>query len=106
MKESKHKQINSNDYGGIGSVLKSFRIIENLSIRELAEQVGVTPNYVSDVEANRKSPSLKTLEKYASVFGVRISTLLALNEESQEIHYNHKLMLLNILNSLQQKKLL
>lgn len=49
----------------IGTNLKILRIARDISQKELAEQVGITHNYLSMIENNSKTPSLTLLEKIA-----------------------------------------
>ena len=86
--------------GGIGNVLYSLRLIEKLSVKELAEKMGVSPTYICDVEANRKRPSLDRLELYSEALNVNVHTLIYFNEEGKKCRYNHKKLLFKILEEL------
>lgn len=88
---------------GIGNVLRSLRIIRDLSVKELANKMGLTSNYICDVESNRKRPSLDMLERYSNALEVNRSTLLFFDEEGKKNNYNHQKMLLNILQLLETK---
>lgn len=65
----------------IGETLKTLRNIYGYSGKELSEQLEISPGYLSELENNKKSPSLKVLEKYAKVFDLKLSTLILLAEE-------------------------
>jgi transcriptional regulator with XRE-family HTH domain len=54
--------------------LKELRIKRGLSQTELAEQIGVTPSTISQVENNLIYPSLPALLKMAEVLSVEISS--------------------------------
>lgn len=42
-----------------------------MSLEALAERAGLSPNYVGSIEANRRDPSLSTIEKLAR--GLKVS---------------------------------
>ena len=49
----------------IGEQIKRVRTNKGLSQQDFAEATGLSRTYISDLENNRKSPSVKTLEKIA-----------------------------------------
>lgn len=49
----------------IGEKIKRVRTNKGLSQQDFAEATGLSRTYISDLENNRKSPSVKTLEKIA-----------------------------------------
>ncbi len=48
-----------------------------LSQTQLAEKIGVTHRYVQRIESTPKNLSIKSLNKFATAFGVPITSLLA-----------------------------
>ncbi|MBU1319884.1 MAG: helix-turn-helix transcriptional regulator [candidate division Zixibacteria bacterium] len=54
----------------IGMTLRTIRNLAGLKQGELAEKVGVSSNYVSLVENERREPSLKFLRKVAAELGI------------------------------------
>lgn len=57
--------------------LKEYRKKHNLTQRELASKVGVTPAYVALIETgSRKNPSYNTLQKIAKALDISIAELL------------------------------
>lgn len=55
--------------------IKECRQSAGLTIRGLAEKVGVSPSTITEVEAGRKIPRADTLRKIADVCGVTMDTL-------------------------------
>jgi len=55
--------------------LKELRIKNKLTLRELAEHIGVTLAYISQLEKEQKTPSLKVAFKLANFFGVSVEEL-------------------------------
>ena len=52
-----------------GDIIRRFRLEQELTLRQLAEQAGVTDSYLSLLETNGEEPSLSVLRKLAKVFG-------------------------------------
>ena len=52
-----------------GDIIRRFRLEQGLTLRQLAEQAGVTDSYLSLLETNGEEPSLSVLRKLAKVFG-------------------------------------
>jgi transcriptional regulator with XRE-family HTH domain len=60
----------------LGARLRARREALGWSQAQLAEAVGVTPNYVGVVERGEKLPTLETVEAFGRALGVRIAQLL------------------------------
>lgn len=52
--------------------LRSVRIEQNITLRQLAEQTGISFQYISDIELGKKDPSLGKLELLAGALNHRI----------------------------------
>ena len=64
----------------LGDRLRELRDIQDLSLRELAKQLGgVTAAHLSDIEFGRRFPSDELLTKLARFFGVTEDELRALD---------------------------
>lgn len=65
-------------YKKIGAKIVYYRKIRNLRQEELAEEVGITPQYLSRIENGgyTKSVSLSTLMKIAEKLGITMSELM------------------------------
>lgn len=63
--------------------LKYYRIKMNLRQNDLAEKVGLTDKYISDLERAKFSPSLETIENIAKV--LKLDSYILLKENNQEI---------------------
>ena len=62
--------------GNVGKKIKQFRESSNLSIDELAERAGLSPELVEQIEERQAYPSLTPLIKIARALGVRLGTFL------------------------------
>lgn len=56
----------------IGMRFKLARIASHMNQRQAAHQAGVTQNYLSLVENDRREPSLRLLERLARVYQQRL----------------------------------
>jgi transcriptional regulator with XRE-family HTH domain len=64
------------EYGDMGDRLREARQARGLSLRALAEQLGVSPSLISQVETGRARPSVSTLYAIAAKLGISLDELL------------------------------
>jgi transcriptional regulator with XRE-family HTH domain len=64
------------EYADVGDRLRRARLARGLSLRRLAEVIGVSPSLVSQVETGRAKPSVNTLYALATALGVSLDSLL------------------------------
>lgn len=64
----------------LGEYLKQLRKKKNLTTRGVGELLGISSNYVSEIERGMKSPSDKLLRELANLYGVDEDELFALAE--------------------------
>jgi transcriptional regulator with XRE-family HTH domain len=60
----------------LGKNIRKIRTARNLSMRDLAERVGVSASFISQVEQGKTSPSIATLKKIAVELGTTIGYLI------------------------------
>lgn len=68
----------------IGGVLKRTRVIYGYKATEMSSMLGISASYLSEIENNKKPPSLELLEKYAKIYGIRLSSLILLSESIED----------------------
>lgn len=61
---------------GMGARLRGGRQAKAMSLRDLSEQVGVSPSLISQVETGRASPSVATLYAIASALDLSVDDVL------------------------------
>ncbi len=62
-----------------GEVLREMRTAKGISLRKFAEQVGVSPTYLSQVEQNNiDPPTAERVKKMAEILGENTDELIAL----------------------------
>lgn len=59
-----------------GSMIKNLRIQNGLTQNQVAEALGVTPGYISNVENNRTAMSLRILMFFARLVGCSLDSLV------------------------------
>ena len=81
--------MNSEDYG---THIKHIRQKMGLTQNQVAEALGVTPGYISNVENNRTAMSLRVLIYYAKLVGCSLYSLVGnLDPEYAETALDRKL---------------
>lgn len=66
----------------INKALRISREFHRLKQKDLADRLGISPSYLSEIETGNKTPSLDLLEKYGKIFNVPPSTFLVFAEKS------------------------
>lgn len=75
-----------------GALVKSLRQKMGLTQNQVAESLGVTPGYISNVENNRTAMSLRILTYYARLIGCSLDALVGeLDSEYPETALDRKL---------------
>ena len=64
------------DYPDIGEQLRARRHARGLSLRELADRLGVSPSLISQIERGRANPSVSTLYAMVAELDVSLDELL------------------------------
>lgn len=65
----------------IGEALRLLRTLHDVKLTEFAEELGVSPSFISEIENDKKRPNLEIIEKYAKKFDLRPSAILFFAEE-------------------------
>jgi transcriptional regulator with XRE-family HTH domain len=71
--------------GSLGLNVKLYRTQRNLPQKDLAEQLGVSVNYVSLIESGKRYPSLKVIFKIAEILNVSPGDLLEEDPLQEEL---------------------
>jgi transcriptional regulator with XRE-family HTH domain len=65
----------------INEALRLVRLAHGYKSKEVAEKLGVSASYLSEIENGKKTPTLDLLQKYSGFFDIRLSTLMFFTEE-------------------------
>ena len=71
----------------MGEALRLLRIFNGYKSTELAKLLGISQSYVSELENNKRQPTMDVLNRYARVFEMKKSTIF-LFAESLEMEKN------------------
>ena len=74
----------------IGDTLKRTRKIYGYTAAELSRLLEISPSYLSEIENNKKQPSLEILERYSKTYGIKLSSLILLSETLEEAEKSGK----------------
>lgn len=64
------------------NVYRLLRIARDMKVKDVAELVGVTPAYISAIEAGKREPALDKIPAYAKALRVDENTLFYFRESS------------------------
>lgn len=85
----------------LGKVLKVFRTSTGISALEMHRITGFSRSYISSIENDqRKGISMRVLEKYAEVCGVKPSKILCIQEDSEEFNWDERTVHVKVLKTL------
>lgn len=56
--------------------LRLVRVFHDMNQSALAERLGISKSYLSEIENGKKPPTLELLQKYADTFNMPLSSLL------------------------------
>ncbi len=56
-----------------GQKMREYRIKHGLSQEQLAEQLGISRPYMSEIESNKRSMSVKTIKNFTDKLGITLS---------------------------------
>ncbi|HIU63714.1 MAG TPA: helix-turn-helix transcriptional regulator [Candidatus Avacidaminococcus intestinavium] len=92
----------------IGEILKKIRNIYGYKASELSKKLGISQSFLSEIENNKKQPSLELLKKYSEIYEIKLSSLILLSEnleteqQQSKIHNNVFIrnMMINFINKM------
>ena len=58
-----------------------LRIAQGIKVKDLAQELSVTPAYINAIESGEKFPSKRLLRDYAQALDVDVETILTFNSE-------------------------
>ncbi len=78
-----------------GKKIRSIREDKNITQTKLAESIGISQNFLGDIERGLKLPSVETLIKISNFLKVSIDSLFAesldnIAKEPEEIYYSDR----------------
>lgn len=68
----------------LGEALRLVRSFHDMNQIELAQRLGISRSYLSELESGKKMPSLDLLDNYAKTFEIPVSYLLVFCETLED----------------------
>ncbi|MGH8072892.1 MAG: helix-turn-helix transcriptional regulator [Lysobacter sp.] len=65
-----------------GEALRLVRSFHEVNQSDLAEAIGISRSYLSEIESGKKTPSLDLLQRYAEHFDIPLSSLVLFSERA------------------------
>lgn len=67
--------------------LRLIRVFHDMNQADVADKLGLSKSYISELEQGRKKPSIEVLEKYADFFHIPLSSLLLFAERTEKADF-------------------
>jgi len=68
----------------INKALRLIRVFHDIKQKDLADSLGISNSYLSEIETGSKPPTLELIEKYAEVFNMPTSSILFFSENLKD----------------------
>jgi len=66
------------------NVYRLLRIARDLKVKDIADQLNVTPAYINAIESGKREPSIKLISEYAKVLNVDENTLFHFRDPNNQ----------------------
>lgn len=70
----------------INRALKTLRQFHDMRQAVLADRLGISNSYLSEIERGKKDPSIELLKKYSDIFEVPLSSIVVFSETLEGTH--------------------
>ncbi len=64
----------------LNEALRLIRVFHDLNQKDLADKLGISNSYLSEIESGKKTPTLEVIEKYSETFNMPSSSILFFSE--------------------------
>lgn len=68
----------------LSEALRLMRVFHDLKQQELAEKLGMSKSYLSELESGKKTPSMEVVQRYSELFDIPASSILFFSENLSE----------------------
>ena len=86
------------------TIVKSIRIANDMSTKEVAQGMGVRQSFVSDLENGTRNITMGSLSKMAEVYDIPVSQIMLFDEKQEEQNLNYRQTLLMVLKYYEYEK--
>jgi transcriptional regulator with XRE-family HTH domain len=70
--------------------LRLVRVFHDINQSQLADKLGISRSYLSEIESGKKTPSIELIDKYGNVFNLPPSSLLYFSEQLADNKFAEK----------------
>lgn len=60
----------------LSEAFRLIRVFHDMKQQELADELGLSKSYVSELENGKKVPSMDVIQKYSDRFGIPVSSIM------------------------------
>jgi transcriptional regulator with XRE-family HTH domain len=64
----------------LNKALRLMRVFHDLSQKELAEKIGISKSFISEIESGKKNLTIDLLQRYADFFDIPMSSIIFFSE--------------------------
>jgi DNA-binding XRE family transcriptional regulator len=75
------------------NIYRLLRIARDRKVKDLAEELGVTPAYINAIESGNRTPSPRVVRDYSEALGVDEELILNFSKENSDLSGFEKIML-------------
>ncbi|MBI1239968.1 MAG: helix-turn-helix domain-containing protein [Alphaproteobacteria bacterium] len=86
----------------LSEALRLLRVFHDMKQIELADQIGLSKSYISEIENGNRTPSLDVIQKYAEIFKIPVSSIMFFSEQ-MEAKNGTKTRLVDVRNAIATK---
>lgn len=87
----------------LNKTLKLLRLSKQWNQVTLAQKIGISRSYLSELESGKKKPSLETLEKYSFAFELSVWKIIWLSEKQTKFSFVELYYLIDQISGLSPK---
>ena len=60
--------------------LRLMRVFHDLAQKDLAQKLGISKSYLSEIESGKKTPTLDLINRYSEIFDIPVSSIMFFSE--------------------------
>ena len=68
----------------LNEALRLIRVFYDLPQKQLAEKLGISKSYLSEIESGKKTPTIDLLNRYADFFDIPASSIMFFSESLEK----------------------
>lgn len=68
----------------LGKILRDIRLFNEVTLTELSSEFKLSQGYLSEIELQKKEPTLEVIQKYSQKFNVPVSAIMFFSEHKGE----------------------